>query len=426
MTISLTKNQKLAYRCLNKPVLFFEPWLSFAYRFFWNFLWFHLGAGLALALLFKDKLYIGTLIGISVNIFIGLIFGVLALIKPSVLRFQLVPLLFAYLLWLAISSSFSPFVSTQNILRVIVFLSSKLFLIIAIIIGFKVNFPNSLQSACRWFIAGVLFSTLMFLMQGLNPIPVVNRQGELEVINSKLVGQYLSFVILMLIFLPVYRSIVIRYMLLIFSVGVLVISLMKSSIIATLVGITLGWLFSRRNSFAIFLSIIIGCLVGVFWGVIEEIQVYLESPTAHTLTGRLFIWNFLLYLIKERPYLGYGYGVMKEVMYDLFPFQTFGFQFMITQAHNAFLDSLFSGGYIGLFIFSLVVIKATSVIFRNLQRSKDKDFASFVFSTLIVLLLRSITEASLHLGFDFYMLLLLALWADRMKHGTCLTKTQIL
>ena len=69
-----------------------------------------------------------------------------------------------------------------------------------------------------------------------------------------------------------------------------------------------------------------------------------DATEVYTLTGRLEIWNFVWRQIMERPVLGWGYNSSKAVLG-----QHLGFEngLMVDSAHNLFLQSLLSVGFIG-------------------------------------------------------------------------------
>ncbi|MDT7953588.1 MAG: O-antigen ligase family protein [Acetobacteraceae bacterium] len=69
-----------------------------------------------------------------------------------------------------------------------------------------------------------------------------------------------------------------------------------------------------------------------------------DATELYTLTGRLEIWDFVWQQIMEKPILGWGYNSSKVVLG-----QHFGFAngLMVDSAHNLFLQSLLSVGFIG-------------------------------------------------------------------------------
>lgn len=385
------------------------------YGIFWELLWIYLGGGIALSLILKDNLYLLSIITTSVNVFWGIVFGMVFLIRPLYLKSSLTVWITLYLLWLTVANILSPAVNSENFLRVWGFLTGKYSLILATIIGFKIlRFSSALKGAAKGFVSGVFISSLLFATLGLQPIEVTNRLGSSEVINPKIIGQHLSIVIPILVFFPVYRSAFNRYSLLSFLTVLLLATLSKSSIIGTTVGVITGWLLMKRKPVTLLLFFMaIGGIAAVVLGTVEQIHYYFNSPLATTLTTRTLIWDVLLDLIEERPLLGFGFGTMKDVMASFT--SSLGWSTLITQAHNAFLDSLFSGGYIGLSIFSIMILKILFLILKSLRKLKGEHPSSFMLSILVVLLLRSMVEASLHLGMDFYILILLGLCAEEIN-----------
>ena len=83
-----------------------------------------------------------------------------------------------------------------------------------------------------------------------------------------------------------------------------------------------------------------------------------------TLNGRLGVWKHSVDLIFERPFFGYGY-----VFFDV-PFSE-GDMKTAEHSHNLFLQILLEKGFVGLFVFSVILY----LFFRDVQAYRGYSFA---------------------------------------------------
>lgn len=70
-----------------------------------------------------------------------------------------------------------------------------------------------------------------------------------------------------------------------------------------------------------------------------------DPSELYTLTGRLEIWDFVWHKVLEQPWLGWGYNSGKVILG-----QNYGFTngLMVDSAHNLYLQTLLSVGFLGL------------------------------------------------------------------------------
>jgi O-antigen ligase len=137
----------------------------------------------------------------------------------------------------------------------------------------------------------------------------------------------------------------------------------------------------------------------------EQINNYLQNERIFsTISGRAQMWDFVLHSIPKRSWIGFGYSVFKDA-FEPTRLLLF-YRVPIVHAHNAFMDVLFSTGYLGLitFIFFLTTIYLT-IVKETLLSSKRKGIAMLALSASIFIAIRTFTESALNLGFDTWILL---------------------
>jgi exopolysaccharide production protein ExoQ len=107
-----------------------------------------------------------------------------------------------------------------------------------------------------------------------------------------------------------------------------------------------------------------------------------DADEVTSLTGRTSIWNAVLYLSAERPWMGYGYG--SSIF--LLPANESLVGFSVGHAHNLFLQLLLTTGWTGVALF------AGAFFSVGLRAAYVRDWV--VVAMLSVVVLNGITEAS--------------------------------
>ncbi len=144
--------------------------------------------------------------------------------------------------------------------------------------------------------------------------------------------------------------------------------------------------FSLKNYFityiCLFISIVILKLQNIFSFIIVDL---LKKDL--TFTGRTYIWNSVIELIKKKPLLGYGNNI-------------FVFNKHILSTHNTILDILYKTGIFGMIPYLLLCL----IIIKKVQFEKNKF--SFIISTfLFSLFIMMLTEAYT-INFYFYVFII--------------------
>lgn len=382
-------------------------------RLLWSLAWFWLGAGPALPLFYPGNLYWVTAVSILVSVSLGIAAVSVWLVGPLRPRSAVAKWVFGYLAWVGFVSALSPYVA-QNWLRTEGFLLATGSMLLSIIVGSCwLRSDHALIAAGRAYVFGVTVPTVSLILLG---VQASIRFGNDEVLHPNALGFMFALALLFILFLPLYRNDLLRIAAVLGFAILLVLTFSKTVLIAMLVAVGVATLFQRGWRKAKFILALLtgGGLVLVLTGdyLQQQMETYTTNPyLVQTLTGRTILWRWTLDMVKERPWVGYGFATFR----DIFSPYSLGLGFLVpaTQAHNAYLDALFTGGLIGLLLFLLTVFSAVMAIARRTRGLQATPWASFLISTMVLILIRSLTESMLNLGRDFTILICMALLAEQ-------------
>ena len=162
----------------------------------------------------------------------------------------------------------------------------------------------------------------------------------------------------------------------------------------------------RHQSVLIFLGIIIvGCLIYFFLGYqvtvgFSDIAIMLgrsgELQTLGSLTGRIPLWKAAMELVKQSPFVGYGYDSFLTAQNLIFITKKTGW--VTPSPHSGYINTLGGLGYIG--AVTLVLSLFLSVK-KSLGLVKRNSRYAFIVAVLIWLILNLYTEDQL-LGRPFF------------------------
>jgi len=188
------------------------------------------------------------------------------------------------------------------------------------------------------------------------------------------------------------------------AVLTIIFTISGTGFIALVVVFILNSLMSIKRAFGISLLVIIIAILGVYSysNNIEFHQIIsLRYERMLTGSGRYELWDYILGVIKDSPYFGYGANTTR-VLLDGFR----GYQ----SAHNSFLDIAVTTGIVGLFLESSLffVLFITSL---KLQ----KYYHSHIFVTLwIFYLIISLSNDTLHVGYSIFYLFFIFVYNKNM------------
>lgn len=136
----------------------------------------------------------------------------------------------------------------------------------------------------------------------------------------------------------------------------------------------LGWAVQRTRSSALAAILIFAPMIALniftvgslyLDSVMEIDKAILKDPT---FTGRNDIWQFALDNIRERPWIGHGFGAFWETPFTVFqPAQDGSLATTASHAHNAFLDLTLTVGIIGA---GIAILWTLVLPFIDLQRCR--------------------------------------------------------
>lgn len=119
-----------------------------------------------------------------------------------------------------------------------------------------------------------------------------------------------------------------------------------------------------------------------------------------TFTGRTYLWDYALSMIKEKLFLGYGMGV--EVV---------GNGHTYPHAHSLLLDLLFKGGIMALLFFCILLLDFN----KKYVRSKNKIISKLILIPIAGILLCEITSAMPYKTY-FWSLFVLINYTNRINN----------
>lgn len=387
----------------------------------WWLLWFWLGARSVVPLLFRENLYTASVVNSLSAVIFGSFFTLLALLRPSLLRCRIGFWAAAYYAVVVLATFTSPFLTGENLLRVLGLLATSSAITLALIIAFNLVAPlPALLLAAQGYVPGVLLTTLTLVVTNPSVLALQEaggRFGDVEVLHPNSLGMAYGLGLLGLVFLPVYRSVLLRYGLAFLFAIALLATFSKTSIGAVVVAMGAAWFVLpaiRKLGFGLVAGLggaFIALLVGDY--VLDQWQAYLGNRyLLSTLTGRTVLWTLVLRLLAERPALGYGFAVMKDVVGPYA--SSIGWWSSYNQAHSAYLDALFSSGYLGMTFFALLVLRTLYLSVAAIRTLRGNLPAPYLAAITTFLLVRSVTEGALNLGFDFGVLMAVALASERV------------
>lgn len=193
-----------------------------------------------------------------------------------------------------------------------------------------------------------------------------------------------------------------------FSVLILIIGSQSSTAIILAILIIVTNIFSSKSSFSDFLIkrttyIIIGVLIiststAIISTYYQDLLSLSNNLVDTSFTGRINIWLYYINSINENPFFGVG---LNQVMSDKTSFNsnmTDLIGYFSGSAHNGFLESIFTTGFIG-FILSILYIKS---IYHKNNSTKNK----LIFLIFVLLYIMVNTFESYSINFNLYTFIL--------------------
>lgn len=147
----------------------------------------------------------------------------------------------------------------------------------------------------------------------------------------------------------------------------LILTKSRTALATLVIGLGMTTLPQASLAFRVVLLIVfpflvsIGLLVAVLWDwrgidTLSSLLLLGRAEEAGTLTGRLPLWEHLLWYVRERPWLGYGYGGFWTPQRVLKISERL--DWVIAHAHNAFLEVTLNIGLVGLALMLIMAMSA--------------------------------------------------------------------
>ena len=156
--------------------------------------------------------------------------------------------------------------------------------------------------------------------------------------------------------------------LMITSTLMMILSLGRSGMIATMLALGFVVLYYRRTSrllvlglIAVMLAVAIPGSTDTAWDIISRRQ---TAEQIGSLTGRVQLWETAIDLILERPFFGWGYVSGSRIA-----FLTAFRWWPAIHTHNAFLEILLTLGMVGASLLVLLVVSTFSYVIRSLREA---------------------------------------------------------
>lgn len=159
--------------------------------------------------------------------------------------------------------------------------------------------------------------------------------------------------------------------------------------------LVIGYYICRRNKQVGYPVICITALslnAGILFFRIQNLFAYIIENLLHktiTFTGRIYIWDIILYKCLNHPLIGVGAelnnndkNITINEMHHVF--------FEKTQAHNQLLSILYFNGFIGIVLFIVIILYAG----RKLKRCKYIAMAKIYTMSMLAVLIGAIVELS--------------------------------
>jgi len=168
-------------------------------------------------------------------------------------------------------------------------------------------------------------------------------------------------------------------------------------IVMSLIGLHLFLKSKFSNLIVLYVPLIVVFLMVIFFiniNIVESMQ-RTGSEDVYTFTGRTYIWSASIDLIKERYFMGYGFGAGGDALYDYYGTLSLWTTY---SAHNLYIQQLLDLGVIGL---SFVLTMIIYYIYISIKL-KESLFLFYILMILVIgMMERSLSGAPGLLYFFF-------------------------
>lgn len=147
--------------------------------------------------------------------------------------------------------------------------------------------------------------------------------------------------------------------------------------------------FSRSLSFVFLMVFVLASAGFAAWGLDFFLS---QAERSDTLSGRLPLWDMLVYFGSRSPWLGAGYGAFWSASNPSLEHIWFVLGWNPVQSHNGFVELFIQIGGVGLILFCYLLLTAMGRSLPARIRSRDRhQFTALVFLFCVTLI--SLTES---------------------------------
>ena len=103
-----------------------------------------------------------------------------------------------------------------------------------------------------------------------------------------------------------------------------------------------------------------------------------------TLTGRTDIWDALIYSIKQKPWLGFGYGVYWLDQLGPSYYVRLSLQWGVPTAHNGWIETWLSVGIVGVALFAVQYVWTFILAVMRLKRGGTETYWVIIITSVFL------------------------------------------
>ncbi|HHI88427.1 MAG TPA: O-antigen ligase family protein [Hellea balneolensis] len=170
----------------------------------------------------------------------------------------------------------------------------------------------------------------------------------------------------------------------------------KAALLAALVAISGFFVIRLFRRFPllripVMYGVIMTVAVGAFLIIVMPDEMFALIGKDRTLTGRTDIWNLLIEAIRQKPWLGYGYGTFWEGLQGPSYWIRFDLDWGVPTAHNGWMETWLSAGLVGVAIFGLLYLLTVLLALDRLYRGGVENY--WVILSTVLFFMISMSES---------------------------------
>lgn len=138
-------------------------------------------------------------------------------------------------------------------------------------------------------------------------------------------------------------------------------------------------------------GLILSVAVGAFLIIVMPDEMFALIGKDRTLTGRTDIWNLLIEAMRQKPWVGYGYGTFWQDQLGPSYWIRFDLEWGVPTAHNGWMETWLSVGLVGVAIMGLLYLLTLLLALDRLYRGGVENY--WVILSTVLFFMISMTES---------------------------------